>query len=36
LLSDGTNERGLSVATVQSNQVFVISPAPFSFSGTGF
>ena len=36
LLPDGTNERGLAVAQVQNNQVFVIDPAPRSFGGFGF
>mmetsp|Transcript_23333 Transcript_23333/g.40580 ORF Transcript_23333/g.40580 Transcript_23333/m.40580 type:complete len:395 (+) Transcript_23333:1604-2788(+) len=36
LLSDGTNERGLAVATVRDKQVVVISPAPRGFGGTGF
>lgn len=36
LLSDGTNERGLAVATVREKQVVVISPAPRGFGGTGF
>jgi hypothetical protein len=34
-LQDGTNERGLAVATVQARQVQVISPAPQSFQGAG-
>ncbi len=36
LRSDGTNERGLAVATIQNKQVVVIDPAPQSFSGAGF
>ncbi|MFY9211961.1 MAG: penicillin-binding protein activator [Aestuariivita sp.] len=36
LLPDGTNERGLAVATIQNRQVVVIDPAPRSFSGAGF
>ncbi|MFZ5962298.1 penicillin-binding protein activator [Thalassococcus sp. BH17M4-6] len=36
LLSDGTNERGLAIATVRNNQVVIIDPAPRSFSGAGF
>ncbi|MEM9125396.1 MAG: penicillin-binding protein activator [Pseudomonadota bacterium] len=36
LLSNGTNERGLAVATIQNKQVVVIDPAPQSFSGAGF
>ena len=35
LLPDGTNERGLAIATVQENQVVVIDPAPRSFAGAG-
>lgn len=33
---DGTNQRGLSVATIQNNQVIEIDPAPRAFGGTGF
>ncbi len=36
LRADGTNERGLAVATIQNRQVVVIDPAPRSFSGAGF
>lgn len=36
LRSDGTNERGLAVATIQNKQVVVIDPAPQNFSGAGF
>ncbi|MCA1336584.1 penicillin-binding protein activator [Pseudooceanicola marinus] len=36
LLPDGTNERGLAVATIQDRQVVVVDPAPRSFSGGGF
>ncbi|SHI97390.1 penicillin-binding protein activator [Wenxinia saemankumensis] len=36
LLSDGTNQRGVAVATIRNGQVTVIDPAPGSFSGTGF
>ncbi|WP_425043301.1 penicillin-binding protein activator [Primorskyibacter sp. S87] len=36
LRADGTNERGLAVATIQDKQVVVIDPAPQSFSGAGF
>lgn len=36
LRPDGTNERGLAVATIQNRQVVVIDPAPRSFSGAGF
>ncbi|MEL6451287.1 MAG: penicillin-binding protein activator [Pseudomonadota bacterium] len=35
-LNDGTNERGLAVATVQNNQVTIINPAPRGFGGAGF
>jgi hypothetical protein len=35
LLQDGTNERGLAVATIQNNQVVVLEPAPRSFGGAG-
>jgi ABC-type branched-subunit amino acid transport system substrate-binding protein len=35
LRSDGTNERGLAVATVRGNQVVVIDPAPRGFGGPG-
>ncbi|WP_101067664.1 penicillin-binding protein activator [Roseovarius salinarum] len=33
---DGTNDRGLAVATIRDNAVKVLAPAPQSFSGTGF
>lgn len=33
LRADGTNERGLAVATIQNKQVVVIDPAPTSFAG---
>lgn len=36
LLSDGTNERGLAVATIRDKQLVVIDPAPKSFGGIGF
>jgi ABC-type branched-subunit amino acid transport system substrate-binding protein len=36
LRPDGTNDRGLAVATIQNRQVVVIDPAPTSFSGAGF
>jgi ABC-type branched-subunit amino acid transport system substrate-binding protein len=36
LRTDGTNERGLAVATIQNRQVVVIDPAPASFAGAGF
>ena len=35
LYRDGTNERGLAVATVQNGQVVILDPAPASFSGGG-
>ncbi len=36
LRADGTNERGLAVAQIRNNQVFVIDPAPRAFGGAGF
>ncbi|MFV2053618.1 penicillin-binding protein activator [Aliiroseovarius sp. YM-037] len=36
LRGDGTNQRGLAVATIRDNQVIVIDPAPRSFGGAGF
>ena len=36
LRSDGSNERGLAVATIQNNQLQIIDPAPRSFAGAGF
>ena len=36
LMPDGTNQRGLSVATIQNSQVIEIDPAPRAFGGTGF
>jgi hypothetical protein len=36
LLPNGTNERGLAVATIRTNQVVVIDSAPRSFGGAGF
>lgn len=36
LLPNGTNQRGLAVATIQNRQVVVIDPAPTSFGGAGF
>ena len=36
LLGDGTNQRGLAVATVRNNQVVILDPAPRSFAGAGF
>lgn len=36
LKADGTNERGLAVATVSNNQVVILDPSPRSFGGAGF
>ena len=36
LRGDGTNERGLAVAQIQSNQVVIVDAAPRSFGGAGF
>ena len=36
LLPNGTNQRGLAVATVRNNQVVIVDPAPSSFAGAGF
>ena len=36
LRNDGSNERGLAIATVRNNQVAIISPAPTGFGGAGF
>ncbi|MGB5863948.1 MAG: penicillin-binding protein activator [Sulfitobacter sp.] len=36
LRSDGTNERGLAVATIRNNQVVLLENAPKAFSGAGF
>ena len=36
LRPDGTNERGLAVATITDEQVRILSPAPQSFGGAGF
>jgi hypothetical protein len=36
LRADGTNERGLAVATVRNNQVTILDPAPSGFGGAGF
>lgn len=36
LLTDGTNERALAVATVENNQVVILDRAPTSFGGFGF
>jgi ABC-type branched-subunit amino acid transport system substrate-binding protein len=36
LRADGTNQRGLAVATVRNNQVVMLEAAPKAFSGAGF
>lgn len=36
LRPDGTNQRGLAVATITNSQVTILSPAPQSFGGAGF
>jgi len=36
LRPDGSNERGLAVATVRNNQVVILDPAPSAFGGAGF
>ena len=36
LRNDGTNERGLAIATVRNNQVVIVSQAPRGFGGAGF
>ena len=36
LRADGTNERGLAVATIRNNQVFLLEAAPQSFGRAGF
>lgn len=36
LRTDGTNERGLAVATIRDKKVEIIDPAPTQFSGAGF
>ncbi|MDF1729127.1 MAG: penicillin-binding protein activator [Sulfitobacter sp.] len=36
LRSDGTNERGLAVASIRNNAVVIIDPAPRAFGGAGF
>lgn len=36
LRNNGTNERGLAIATIRNNQVVQIEAAPRSFSGAGF
>ena len=35
-LADGTNERGLAIATIRDKKVVVINNAPSGFSGAGF
>ena len=35
LLPDGTNQRGLAVATIRDNAVAILDPAPRSFAGSG-
>ncbi len=35
LRSDGSNERGLAVATIQDNEVVILDPAPRAFAGAG-
>ncbi len=36
LLPDGTNQRGLAVATIRNNQVVILDAAPRNFGGAGF
>lgn len=36
LLKDGTNERGLAVATIRNKQVVLLEAAPKAFGGAGF
>ncbi|MEM6890701.1 MAG: penicillin-binding protein activator [Pseudomonadota bacterium] len=36
LLPDGTNERGLAIATIENAQVSILNPAPQNFGGAGF
>ena len=36
LLPDGSNERGLAVATITDGDVRILSPAPQSFGGAGY
>lgn len=36
LRPDGTNQRGLAVATVRNQQVVILDPAPRGFGGAGF
>ncbi len=35
-LNDGSNQRGLAVATIRNKQIVVIEPAPQGFGGAGF
>lgn len=35
LMPDGTNQRGLALATIRDNAVVILDPAPRSFSGSG-
>jgi len=35
LMPDGTNQRGLAVATIRDNAVVILEPAPRSFTGSG-
>ena len=35
-MPDGTNQRGLALATIRDNSVVILEPAPRSFAGTGF
>ncbi len=35
LMPDGTNQRGLAVATIRENAVVILDPAPRSFAGSG-
>ena len=36
LRSDGTNQRGLAIATIKDGRVSVVDPAPSNFGGAGF
>jgi hypothetical protein len=36
LRANGTNERGLAVATIRNNQVVLLEAAPKAFGGAGF
>ncbi|WP_272008739.1 penicillin-binding protein activator [Roseovarius sp. ZX-A-9] len=36
LLPDGTNQRGLAVATIRDKKLVILDPAPQSFGGAGF